>query len=186
MRSFVRSSGRFQWVRSVFHLAGGLLILLGLLSVGGCGRFLGPRDHEAAVRTLTFEVLKGGLPKTREGIVRRLGPPERSDRKSVENRHVEDRQDTVHRLVYPGLKIWIYHASYNDRQFLTRVELGPDGPSPAGPLRFGQSPRKVRSLLGKPLERSEDRLGYGQPPNRVSLNFRRGRLRRVTWDFYVD
>lgn len=186
MRSFGRERGGSPSARPVFHLAVGLLVLTGLLSAGGCARLLGSRDHAAAVEALTVEVLEGGLPETRQGIVRRLGAPERSHRKTVQNRYVEDRRDTVYRLVYPGLKVWLYHAAYNDRQFLTRVELGPDGPAPAGPIRFGQSPARVRSLLGEPLERSEDRLGYGKPPNRVHLDFRRGRLQGVTWDFYVD
>lgn len=163
-----------------------VFLTLSVFLAAGCVSLRGARDYAAAVKTLTFEVLEGGLPKTRGGIVRRLGPPERSDRQSVRNRHVEDRRDTVYRLVYPGLRIWIYHASYKDRQFLTRVELGPDGPSPAGPLHFGQSPESVQRLLGEPLERSGERLVYGRPPNRVHLDFRRGRLHRVTWDFYVD
>lgn len=178
------SCGGSDAARRIFLLL--VFLTLSVFLAAGCVFLRGPRDHAAAVQALTVEVLEGGLPQSREGIVRRLGPPERSHRKTVQNRHAEDRQDTVYRLVYPGLKVWLYHAAYNDRQFLTRVELGPDGPAPAGPLRLGQSPARVRWLLGEPLERSGDRLSYGRPPNWVHLDFRRGRLQGVTWDFYVD
>lgn len=140
------------------------------------------------VQSLIDNVLETPLPSKRNQVIERLGPPQKRELTTVSNPHLVDVQDTVYVLHYRGLRIQIYHATYNDRQFLQSVKLSTPRWKPAGGIRLGMTKTRVEKILGSPARVTGGTWTYvsGEAESRVHLTFSDQRLQSLAWDRYVD
>ncbi|HSJ10212.1 MAG TPA: hypothetical protein VK928_09870 [Longimicrobiales bacterium] len=131
--------------------------------------------------------------RTRAELAARLGEPDSTSARTVENRHDPSVTDSVLTLHYPGLVAEIYRAGYDGKEILASVEV-----SDAVHLRpmvdagIGTSADAVRAALGEPATATATLLEYvcdeclvsGHETVRFTLE--EGIVRRIHIQYWVD
>lgn len=124
----------------------------------------------------------------RDRLQSRFGPADSLEVTTQPNRHLEGVTDSIFTVHYPGLTVRLHkpggaealvsHVTVGDNRYLAFPRIG-----------IGAPEDSVVAALGPPTDRTTHRLTYScgigaeQP---VHFELDRGRVARVTIDYYVD
>lgn len=121
-------------------------------------------------------------------VLDRLPAPRRVTEVVRENRHLRGAQDTLRTLHYERLEFTVVHAA-NGHELLQRVEATGASYATDEGLHPGMARAEARQLLGSPTRVEGDVAVYedgGPTPDVLRVAYRRDRVARLTWSFYVD
>jgi len=142
----------------------------------------------AAVSAVIDTALRSGGDLGTGDLIDRLGPPQRTDTRSVPNQYVENQIDTVRTLVYRGLEAQVYDVTGQSKAFLVRLVLrSAQYATPEG-LRVGASEQAVLDAMGDPTRRDaeQEELIYqdDDPTGTVMVvRLKGGHVSRIAWEF---
>lgn len=171
--------------------------LAALIAVVGCGPTSGSTEGEEALTGTASDRLEVftrrgwlfDLGETKAAIIENLGRPTRVDTQVVANRHRPEVQDTIYTLIYDGLEARIYDATSSDKEILTNLTLTHPRYEMRWNLGVGTSAQRVIRVLGRPNQRSENKLEYraGEPAeDHLTFSLEGNSVQKIDWGFYVD
>jgi len=121
-------------------------------------------------------------------LLRRLGAPRTTERRTLPNQYVDGQVDTLRTLVYTGLEALVYDVADDTTSFLIRLSLSSTQYATPEGVRVGFSEAQVVDAIGAPTRRnpSEGALIYqesGSMPTSMVVRVRDGRVVRIDWEF---
>lgn len=158
-----------------------------VLVLAGCGAGSEAREPPVATSAAAwYEAALEGLGTSRAAARERHGEPEEIVVRTMENRHVAGRIDSIFEFRYPGVELEFY-AVTGGRDLLQRAEISTSRRASRRPTIT--TPRdSVEAWLGTPAEAAADRWIYrfGEAGNALAFHFEGGAVSRIVLHPYVD
>lgn len=107
----------------------------------------------------------------------------------VKNTHNPKILDTIYELVFDGLSVIVYHATFSKRDHIAYLSISSRKYNVRYGLIIGCNKEDVRKTLGEPtcIEKKDDDLIYiYSNTSEVRFYFKNSVLQRIDWQFYLD
>ena len=143
-------------------------------------------DTVANTVTDTVSEMLSHYGDTRQELIRRLGEPKKTTKEKVENLHNPKVIDEIIGFVYDEIGFEIYHATENDRDFISQVNILSDKYPLKNGLRVGDGKDNILATLGKPDELSRENILYEGALSRINFHLKNGVVDKIYVVRYID
>jgi hypothetical protein len=131
------------------------------------------------------------LPGSRKTeIIANLGNPDSISARALQNLHNPEVTDSVFILIYKNLKVGIYHAGFDGREFIIGALVAENRYLKHTDLGIGAAAATVESILGKPHEADDSTYVYscGDCPieDKVRFHLSHNLITKVEFSYGVD
>ncbi len=181
-----RKFSRNQKENLILSLMAGFSLVL---SSGANSQEVLPQKQERHDSFILNEIKKSFGDSSHE-VLKKLGKPKKIIEKKTENIHVRDAEETVFKMIYPGVTFIFLKDNDLHKEFLVEAELTGKEFELSWGVRIGISRERLIEIFGEPKERLEKNSIYRyadfESLNWVDFYFKGDSLTKIHWVFYLD